>query len=935
MEGLRYFLIKIIIIIQCKFVLSQNDTNYIFLISNSTATVEVQDYIIDSLNINPFKFLDSTKWLSNLFIADDSFLKIDSTKDLLHQFIRIYDRLVNLYNSKINVYFKEIDSLMLIANAHYSNFNEIPIGIISLRYTTFSEKALDSGYILYDGYYYYENVINANQIYRNKEFFIAIPLLNIISNENYSLTALPFFILSHDFNTNNIIDSLFIIKDSLNSKTSIRQMMLTVNQEYKVTYRNYNNSFIIRKDFNMSNQSNILTTEIVSNEKCIYSVCGYKRCKICPTAKVTIYFSCGNSSNNIQKPFVFVEGFDPGTSEKRYNYGCLNWNVFKSGTGKSACNCIDLDNSPCMDCSNFSSTDTDKDGFEDYMNLQKVPSLINKLNSDGFDIVYVEFKYSTFPLSFNASALKEVIKWINQNKITNHKIILAGGSMGGLISRKALEELEQSLIQHNVRIWTTFDSPHYGANIPISTQFAVDFFATDHPIFGHSTSSQTSIEARNILLSPAAQEMLFYRFNKVNSALHTITPNFVSPINFIGPQKVRKKIAIANGNNNSIGQGLGNNAKILEINTCCTGKIIKGKGYADIFSLGSGGLVGYYKKEICPSSPFAEKYVYLYRTLPIDNAPGSYRKTIRSLSSQGGIIFNSDNHCFVPTISALAINPYFITQPVNNVHLPYDFFYNIKNVFLNPSYNYVPHPNIAYIKDHNITPFDVIYAPNTNQQHVEITDDNINFIMNEVSPFDLYLQNEYYPMAGLTNEEDVFEARNNITAGKNVTNKTAQGDFVIDAGADITFRAGDKIILKDGFKAKNGCKFRAYIDPFDCPPANRLSNSTNYNNRNTDYDQILANQNPKNTSNFKNDILLRNAHFLIIPNPANTSIFIQSPYNIQSVLIKDISGKNIMQQNISNTNSATLDISALANGLYFVQIQTEQGIFTEKLVVRH
>lgn len=53
-------------------------------------------------------------------------------------------------------------------------------------------------------------------------------------------------------------------------------------------------------------------------------------------------------------------------------------------------------------------------------------------------------------------------------------------------------------------------------------------------------------------------------------------------------------------------------------------------------------------------------------------------------------------------------------------------------------------------------------------------------------------------------------------ACKNVTLKTAVGDFVIYPRANITFRAGYKIMLKEGFSAKAGSTFRAYIEPFLC-----------------------------------------------------------------------------------------------------------------------
>ncbi|MDZ7896976.1 MAG: hypothetical protein U5N85_02950 [Arcicella sp.] len=60
---------------------------------------------------------------------------------------------------------------------------------------------------------------------------------------------------------------------------------------------------------------------------------------------------------------------------------------------------------------------------------------------------------------------------------SSEKLMMIGPSMGGLISRLAIRYMEQNNINHNLKLWVSFDSPHLGANIPIGFQQMVKFFA--------------------------------------------------------------------------------------------------------------------------------------------------------------------------------------------------------------------------------------------------------------------------------------------------------------------------------------------------------------------------------------------------------------------------------------------------------------------------
>lgn len=66
----------------------------------------------------------------------------------------------------------------------------------------------------------------------------------------------------------------------------------------------------------------------------------------------------------------------------------------------------------------------------------------------------------------------------------------------------------------------------------------------------------------------------------------------------------------------------------------------------------------------------------------------------------------------------------------------------------------------------------------------------------------------------------------------------------------------------------------------------------------------------------------------IYPNPAHELLQIKTDLNVLEIKIYDLQGQLISAAN----GDRAIDISSFANGLYLVQIQTEAGVFYEKLV---
>ena len=71
----------------------------------------------------------------------------------------------------------------------------------------------------------------------------------------------------------------------------------------------------------------------------------------------------------------------------------------------------------------------------------------------------------------------------------------------------------------------------------------------------------------------------------------------------------------------------------------------------------------------------------------------------------------------------------------------------------------------------------------------------------------------------------------------------------------------------------------------------------------------------------------------ISPNPTNGPIHIQANSNIGKVSVFDISGRLVKALEI-NKAEASLDISSLNNGIYFVKIWIDQDYITGKIIKR-
>jgi hypothetical protein len=70
----------------------------------------------------------------------------------------------------------------------------------------------------------------------------------------------------------------------------------------------------------------------------------------------------------------------------------------------------------------------------------------------------------------------------------------------------------------------------------------------------------------------------------------------------------------------------------------------------------------------------------------------------------------------------------------------------------------------------------------------------------------------------------------------------------------------------------------------------------------------------------------------VYPNPATNevTVSVDTRYTVKAINVIDITGRVVLTANASNT--ATLDLNGLQSGYYFVNVSTDQGMVSTKLI---
>lgn len=259
------------------------------------------------------------------------------------------------------------------------------------------------------------------------------------------------------------------------------------------------------------------------------------------SAKIVIDYA--SSDRKIRKPLIVVEGFDPGVvTSPEEEFGNTDYQFFKFIINNSTSG--------------------------------QLQSLLTDINTKQYDIIWVDWNNGVDFIQRNAYVLEAVIQWVNAEKAANGSTVpnvVLGASMGGLIARYALKDMEDRFAATGnaqfltkTGLYVSHDAPHLGANVPLGYQYLSRHALNQYmqtpfallagevilPLFSDGPTPLDTLLLQN---QPAAKQMLinFVQTNYViNNSVHDA---WQAELRTKGYPSMRK-IAISNGNHCAEGQ---------------------------------------------------------------------------------------------------------------------------------------------------------------------------------------------------------------------------------------------------------------------------------------------------------------------------------------------------------------------------------------------
>ena len=378
----------------------------------------------------------------------------------------------------------------------------------------------------------------------------------------------------------------------------------------------------------------------------------------------------------------------------------------------------------------------------------------------------------------NAMLLVELIKFINNSKVGNEKNVVIGPSMGGLISRYALNYMESQNIDHDTRLYISFDAPHTGANVPIGFQHMFNFLA-----YGLDTwVGDFSVEALRplvdgMLKSPAARQMLWDHFEPHlqsgsadfdnGNALpkpHPFYDIFYNAIDNVGLDEYpvnTRNVAIINGSGNLSKFNFKNGNPVNPGDQVLAAFLPEVASYTDAY------LDSWYTPDVNVTSTVSKVYIdapgFCFCDITSEALSKSHGHTAGPDTASGGL-FN-----IVELASTYAVSDPLVSTFINELQTNYftfipsisgmDYFTNNWNDFMgNP----------------DRTPFDAWSMPNENQEHVKLTPQNVEFALNEIYNGETAVNNQETPALVFVNN-DLDDVTSGVAPGGKIYANGARG----------------------------------------------------------------------------------------------------------------------------------------------------------------
>ncbi|MFE9673455.1 hypothetical protein ACFYO5_04940 [Streptomyces sp. NPDC006259] len=276
-----------------------------------------------------------------------------------------------------------------------------------------------------------------------------------------------------------------------------------------------------------------------------------------------------------------------------------------------------------------------------YQGLESGYQFISELHRRGKDVVLLGFEERSASILDNARAAEAAIRETIEHRQGNSPLVVGGFSMGGIVTRYALADMERKRMDHQTAVYFSYDSPHRGASIPVGVQAFSHFIP-----FANDFARQMD--------SPAARQMLWQHYDKDTKKIGVAPERteFLDALARLGDwPRIPMKIAVANGRADGIGLPDVTPGEVaLRIDRIYPGTTfyVQAQG-ADV-------TAAYLNRRF----PKAEETVTTSGFPEMDGAPGGTLHTYRILADAmrklgGTVDLRHEEICFVPSVSAVAV----------------------------------------------------------------------------------------------------------------------------------------------------------------------------------------------------------------------------------------------------------------------------------------
>ncbi|WP_191858852.1 T9SS type A sorting domain-containing protein [Hanstruepera ponticola] len=481
-----------------------------------------------------------------------------------------------------------------------------------------------------------------------------------------------------------------------------------------------------------------------------------------------IYYD--NVDGVLDKPIFFVDGFDPNdTRDIDAMYSLLNYGNSGENLG-----------------------DTVRDEGYDLVVLNFPEEYLSP--TDGTTMI----KGGADFIQRNAFILVELINTINQSKVMGaEENVVIGPSMGGLISRYALAYMESQSIDHDTRLYISFDSPHLGANVPIGIQYLFNYMVNGEPGI-----SEAEPLVSGLLNSAAAKQMLIDHYlghvdsGGINQDGTSPTPkgapnfrdSFQSELDGLGfPQNVRN-VSITNGS--GTGQLTGTPGMELINHTFNTG-MTSGFNTRAIIRVN---FTPDANQNIEVTDFVGQAFIFIGWVTGFEySASAESTSTSDGLDSAPGGQF--DLYAFDDGTNPL------ITEFVDNLNSQYfNFIPTLSGLAISSETDWYTIP------DANDAPFANTYIPTNNEPHVTLTDGNVAFALEEIRSETLNVSQSLIAINDMMlqqnpvhNQITLLSERNHYNSSVSIIDMT--GQVVFNEKIDIANKTDISINLPSGMYA--------------------------------------------------------------------------------------------------------------------------------------